>query len=248
MSPRARTQAVGILAAVGGALLGIVQVSDEIERFATIPERVYTWATIVGLILLALAGLVFLTRWVAIPHSDYVSVKARKKDLVAVREFAIRHVDADVFSPVTLQSMYARNPDMIYLVVRHSHWGMWRNRTIAGLFSVLPVNAKARSCLVANEPRGFRIEDHHVTPKGRRPAALYIAILGANGSLRASGFSLLALSTHLSGLVDRTPQVFTRPVTSDGLRLVKKYGFKPVAQGTREGETVFHRNFEEDPL
>ncbi len=102
---------------------------------------------------------------------------------------------------------------------------------LVGIVVLAPLTKRAE-----DRVRGFKINDTHDTNVKRDVStdwnvqAAYIAGIAAR-SYRARGYVVGATEAWLSGHNIRT--VIARPISDDGLRAVRRWGFVPVGQRSR---------------
>lgn len=115
-----------------------------------------------------------------------------------------------------------------------------REERVIGYYAVIPLNKEATDLLEAERIDGTAFEPGHIIPfRPKRirktPASIYIGGVAANNRKRIRSFVLGSLISHLEHEKEAGVKVvFTRPVTADGLRLVKKYKFQAVNRYLRE--------------
>lgn len=105
---------------------------------------------------------------------------------------------------------------------------------MVGYYCIIPLNEKGTDLVEAEKLDGTSIAPEHMIPhrKGRirkTPSSIYIGGVVAKNRIRIRQFVLGSLIAHLNQEFDNGVSiVFSRPVTDDGMRLIKKYDFKPV--------------------
>ncbi|MFD4527616.1 hypothetical protein ACFWP7_27545 [Streptomyces sp. NPDC058470] len=115
-----------------------------------------------------------------------------------------------------------RNSQLVRLVYL-AHGGSYR---LEGYIILYPLNRSAVSAVLAGEIcAGLQIRPRHVQQRWTSASGIYIAAAaGSTWRARAAVVTLLEVMTE-----NISPEwIFARPVTKDGLRLMRKSGFQPL--------------------
>jgi len=154
----------------------------------------------------------------------------------------------DILSLKRMKDFHEKNPDIFFGVFEESN-ALFGGRTkkLCGYYSIAPITAETRVLLERSALRGSDFGPENITEKGHRPAGLYIGGIAARGH-GAKGATLQALLSRLQIEAERkSPHVFTRPVTQDGLRLARRNDFKPVIPDIPDPLNVVHyRDFSDE--
>jgi hypothetical protein len=178
----------------------------------------------------------------------YNAASVQKSALPRLYEF-IRDVLDEVAPYEVFESWYEKNPHVIIAVVKNTQNRFTSRQDIVGFFSVFPVNELAADLLWNNQLIGSGFSAGHICSQKEKPAAYYIGAVGGKGS-RGRSYTLQHLIGHMAALLRHGPKtVFTRPMTSDGMRIARNYRFTPVRHTTSEEKDKIHvRDFQNDPV
>lgn len=101
--------------------------------------------------------------------------------------------------------------------------------TLVGCFCILPLKQGAVGELESGELTGLRLKPENLTRKKGTARGFYLGVVVAT-DIRTKGYAVWKIQEELSRLCKKhgTTKVFGRPITQDGLRLLKKHGFKRV--------------------
>jgi hypothetical protein len=103
-----------------------------------------------------------------------------------------------------------------------------RPEAIYGYFGIIPINQSACAALDQEQLDGVSFTTDHICRVGESASGYYIAGVAAENSI-AQRKILRELKKRLEMLVSHQSQVFyTRPISEDGLKLVKAFGFERV--------------------
>lgn len=108
--------------------------------------------------------------------------------------------------------------------------------TLKGFCTIVPMTESAAELLGEERLNGLRMDKTHVCPPNKKCKVVYIGSIGGDGPrCRAAVLNyVLGLISEFSGRgVER---IYTRPVTVDGLRVARQYGFRPVKEDAGESE------------
>jgi hypothetical protein len=116
------------------------------------------------------------------------------------------------------------NPRIFWVLRKNGE----RGGEIKGYFCVIPLKARAAEMLVNGDISGKDFTVEHILAPTKTPTYIYIGAIAASG-FRARGAALHKLLFHIEQMKAKgTKHVLTNPVTRDGSRLVKKFGFECV--------------------
>lgn len=231
----------------GGGLIAITQVKDQLhEVFPRLTGGFYTFCLVVGFVMVVIGILVIilpintslkaaqkLKEIFGLDQKPYESKIAKWRDLKPIHEYGKRRLGTDVSNLKKAETWFRTNNQIFWLVIDNSIKGSHEEQMI-GYYAVFPLNQQATELLEAEKVDGTSFETEHIIPyrRGRirkTPHSLYVGGIVAESKMRVRQFILGSLIAHLNHEKENGVKVlFTRPVTADGLRLVKKYGFRPV--------------------
>ena len=149
-----------------------------------------------------------------------------------------------------VKELHNINPNAIWVVERVKENASSRitSTKTLGFFTILPLTEKAVRLVDDERLDALHFTAEHIATPKHKQAAFYI------GSIAAKGFRAKAeILGYVRGRVEEESKdgsgiVFTRPISKDGLRLAKKYGFQPVGDnvGANELGRIYKRVFESD--
>lgn len=252
MNPRKYNLVIGGLVTAGGTLLSVVGVKDRIDRLYVIPAYVYDIFLVAGLALLVLAVISLTISRINLQRGtqlQYVCSKVEDNQLEEVHTFCREILGDDIGTMERLREWHNKNPDILHVIYAQRQRRFKQIKTIVGFFSVFPVTTEAKQLLSRNALKGTEFNANHITARGRRPAAIYIGAVAGNG-FKGREQTLMALMGFVTSLTERkTSLVFTRPISDDGLRLAKQYGFTPaIKASSKQEEGIFVRDFSKNAV
>ncbi len=163
---------------------------------------------------------------------------AGPQDIAAVHDFAVRFLGPDI-SPIDLMTEWSRvDPETISVINRVETDGAKQNELVA-YFCVLRLNDQAGARMRRGELTGLQIRASDLARPGEPGSCVYVGgVIGADVIARA--VALDHLIRHISSMsLDPKTEVFTRPVTEDGLRLARKFKMKQVTPNSKEIGSIF---------
>jgi hypothetical protein len=175
---------------------------------------------------------------------QYVCTKVGQKQLEALHAFCEGILGA-VANIQLVREWHDKNPNVLYWVNAQMSQPYQQQSSIVGVFSVFPITDEAAQLFSQNKLRGSALTANYVVAPGEDPAAIYIGAVAARGP-RAKQQTLIALMGYVTALTAKKASiVYTCPVTNDGLRVAKQYGFHCVLQDAPadERQAVFVRDF-----
>jgi len=108
-------------------------------------------------------------------------------------------------------------------------------KTLVGVFKILRLTADGEKLVAREQRTGTTLSPRDIATDAEQTTAFYLGDILAVTS-RAKGEVLRQLNQVLGREHARGMPVYTRPLTRDGARLVRTYGFVPVAQGVIAGD------------
>jgi hypothetical protein len=150
---------------------------------------------------------------------------ASRGDLPELRDLYMSKFGDDVPSLMQMRKWHKQNPHVFMKISDHELFS--GRRKIVASVKMVPNRAEAIALLDAEEVSGTTFLESHIARGRRVPAAWYIGDLVSTSSRSARAITeelVLYLADHLS---DET-LIYARPLTAQGMKLVQKFGFKPV--------------------
>lgn len=257
--------ALGLLT-VGGALLGVAGVSATLQQTVAVPPTLFPMLAIggtalcaaglavlmvvhIGLMLDVRKGMKRVTRFLDRFEStgDLLCREVATEELHDLREFVTEVLGTDDVTPLeTMRAMCDKNPEVLSVVIRKpgtdGAGGEGQPVAIRGYFCIFPLTRAATRLVQSEILTGNKIGPEQLVKARSRPASIYIGGVAGRGQSRRSGFVLAHLQAKLSTAARRGTPIYARPVTRDGLRLMRHFNFKPLrpAHGSDEGLGRIH--------
>ncbi|MEZ5814546.1 MAG: hypothetical protein R3E13_07520 [Alphaproteobacteria bacterium] len=127
-------------------------------------------------------------------------------------------------SPLDQMQRWQKKNGEVFWVLRK--YGDKKFAPIYGYCCLIPLLESAVEELKSGEITGQSMRSAHIS-KNKRPKSVYLGAVAAIG-MRAKGAMLDKLTHEIDSRRrgGQTKCIYTRPVTDDGLRLIKKYGFE----------------------
>lgn len=229
------------LATIGAAVLAVVALQEWLGHLWTAPG-VYRWAAIAGLAMVGIALVLVVIWWFDrardltsdLGLAPYYVARVEESEIDDFHEFCRSILGDGVATKERMHQWQKKNPGTLYVVLSEDRKHLRRRRKVVGFFSIFPVTREACEALARNELKGTELGSQYIVSEGRRPSAIYIGGVGAKG-FRAKQQTFGALVGQVALLEQKTPRIFTRPITDVGRTRAREYGFRPVIEG---GDTV----------
>ena len=197
----------------------------------------------VGVVLMIAAAVAWLFARADIPDlfPDILCEPATEGDLAAIHAMAADYFGPEI-SPLDLMLAWQRKNHSAFRVLIEKRQSTFAaSRKIVGYYCVLPVRKSAYDRLISGKMTGSSIAADDIAPPRHTPYAVYLGGLAATG-FRARGGLLLAIRMDIDAAWSgRAKRFLTRPVTAQGLRLVRHHGFTPVDAATPGINALYHR-------
>lgn len=164
-------------------------------------------------------------------------------DLKELHIFCEKVVGPHFASLEKWKNRFEKNSHTFFKIIKVKRTEFKKEEELTGMFSVIPVNENAHSLLEQDCLNATTFTKEHIVSPNENPAALYISgVVGV--TRRAKGYVISHLLNMLRQIYKEkgTTLIYTRPMTSDGLRLAKHYGFNPVKPELAQAEHIYRRN------
>lgn len=172
-------------------------------------------------------------------RTNYEHSQASEDDLKTILEFSREQLGEDIDEDVEklMYGWYRKNPTMLWIVysvtttIKKSagQERTVRSRRVAGYFNLMPLKKKAARLVGEGKLYGSKIASDDMVTVNTKPSAIYVGGISAD-SPAAKAHALMAVMGRLGKQMKRGVEIYTRPVSKDGLRLARKYGFEPVQE------------------
>lgn len=226
------------LCTVGGALFGIGAAKEPISRIASLPDAVHVVFIVIGGVLGIIGALVFALSHVIDPlrsavsvfvygdaDSRYVVSYARSRDLVRLHALYEEYFGDEAPKGALMREWIAKRPSALTIVQRlvgSSHLG--ERRELVGSFKVLPLTRRGQQAVESGRVTGSTLGAEHIAGPRSRPAGYYVGDVVATTQV-ARGVVMAHIESALPTQIQTEVTVYARPLTPDGLRVMKAHGF-----------------------
>jgi hypothetical protein len=216
-----------VLAMLSGVLLAIAPLGGSYLD-PGLPSLVFQssfWAAIALLLALGVAWAVDLWFQREVTENFRSIRRDELRDLVP---FYDRIIGGDRPSINDLKEIYNANNQVFRVREKVVQRGQRKKTTLVGFCTIVPMSLEAEALLAQEQLDGVRMNRAHILRPGRSPRIIYIGSIGGDGATAKA-----AVLNYVLGVIDDCAsrgvnRVYTRPVTQDGLRVARKYGFRPV--------------------
>lgn len=151
----------------------------------------------------------------------------------------------DLMNKSEWKNLYRKNNRIIWFILK-----VYKNNTKEkiGFFEIFPIKSNYRKYLEENSLDGRTMHQKHIYGEGRmRNKFYYIGSLGVlpNKDHRKALYSAVVLKEVLEYLYllnqDQEYTLYTRPITPDGKRLVRKYQFEKTDPNIQNHECIWKK-------
>jgi hypothetical protein len=217
--------------AVAAVLLAIPLVRPEIDKLFHVPAALYLAVAVAGLALGAVAVIGIAVLLVALAFgrsSTWCEIRpVSKRDVKPVFELMKHFFGEETPSRSRMLEWQRRNKTVLTAVYAKKLRGGRTTQRLVGVFKVLPLTPQAVALFESEQLTGATLSANHIAAEGEKVAALYIGDVAA--STHQGKAEVLRQLKHAVELqLKPGASVYTRPLTADGIRLVRKYNFIPV--------------------
>jgi|GEM_PF-3374391 len=152
---------------------------------------------------------------------------ASPDDVQNIRDLAVGFFGPDV-TPEDVLVGFADAGGILKVVKRVIANGPDRRERFSGYFCAIPLSAQSAEAIKAGTLRGYELKAEHLPADTQATAALYIGAIAARDHY-SRAVVLAGLRLHMQFLSTLgTKEFLAKPLTEDGLRLVRKHRFKPL--------------------
>lgn len=172
--------------------------------------------------------------------ADYQCFTARRVDLESIYLMARDHFGDAVSSVATMKRWHDKNRDIFSILYRVRRRKFAETKEMVGYFCIIPITQDAATRMIDGEIRAAQLLPTDIVTSDVPCAAMFIgAVVGTTAKARGNILSLLhrEVMTHRARWCD---EFLTRPVTTDGLRIVEKFGFLPRDSSSTGGLDVLY--------
>ncbi len=157
-------------------------------------------------------------------HGRVDCVRATVADLIELRNLYASCFGADIPSVALMKKWIDRNPEVLWkLIERHSNG----NNRIIGSFKLMPLNRSGVERLEHGLATGTTLGPRELVKRGGRATAIYVGDVIGVGTVGRYEV-MWHIRERLKPVQAQGIPVYARALTVDGLRILKKYGFRPL--------------------
>jgi len=236
---------VGVaLCTVGGAIFAIGAAKESISRLVSLPGTAFVVLMVSGGVLGTIGALAFVLSFVAVPlqaaisvfvygdaDSRYVCSYARSQDVGRLHTLYEEYFGDDAPKSETMRQWLSKCPSALTIVQRvvgNSH--LAERRELVGSFKVLPLTRKGQQAVESGKVTGSSLGLEHIAGPHSRPAGYYVGDVVATTHV-ARGVVMAHIESSVPTQIQNSVTVYARPLTPDGLRVMKAHGFVLVSNG-----------------
>lgn len=241
--------------AVAAVLLALPLVRPDLDKLLHVPDSIYIVLAVAGsaLAVIGLVGVVALLVALAAgrPSVWCESQPVSKRNVESVFELMRQFFGDETPSTSRMLEWQRRNKTVLTAVyVKKLKRGQIDTKLV-GVFKILPLTSEAVELLESEQKTGATLAAHHIVKEGEEVAALYIGDVVAS-TQRGKAEVIMQLRRRVEGQIKAGISVYTRPLTEDGARLVRKYNFRPVIEELPTGSAgrihkLIRRSDEQEP-
>jgi predicted GNAT family N-acyltransferase len=125
-----------------------------------------------------------------------------------------------------IQAVANHNPDTFWAITRRDHFDISSPRG-EGFFAVLPLTREGTRGLIDGSLDTRNPDLSFIARQSERPAGIYIWCIHAKGTLAAA---IPLVLQKISAPLYRGVNLYSRPITKEGLRVLEPLGFRPGAR------------------
>jgi hypothetical protein len=230
---------IGLLA-IAGVLLGIPLARAEINHLLVLPELLYIVLAIAGAAIgsIALVGLAALLIDLAVGRQRaWCECRpVSRRNIHEVFELMQRFFGDETPSVTRMLQWQRQNKTVLTAVYLQRLSGGRKRSKLVGVYKIVPLTATAVEALVSERKTGATLQPSDIMAETDEPAGLYIGDVVAT-TTKAKGEVVRQLKHSVKKQLRAGISVYTRPLTSHGTRLVRKYQFAPVMNDISPGST-----------
>ena len=214
----------------------LISIALALELIGWINSDIGNQLRILGLILLAVGFLLWLTKIIVDNFEFYIGTEFNmidRGDINKVIKIAKKELKQSP-SRNEIKSILDIRNDIIVTQKRVYKFFGFKKKRVTGFYSIFPLKAEVPSLLDKEQISVRQFTNDHIASRNQRTISLYLGGVATKGF----GFSIInclkgvILTEKRNGL----EAVYTRPVTEVGLKLAKKAGFVPVDDTANENE------------
>lgn len=166
---------------------------------------------------------------------------AQEADLPALRKIAVKYFGDKVTAVSRMKEWHTQNPSVFSMVTTETRRGRRKTIDLDGYFCVVPLRAAAAADIAAERKGINDLGADEVCTPSETPSGVYVgAVAASDKATRSAALQGLLGEVKRMARSRRDTLIMTRPVTHDGLRLVRAFGFQPVRTGLDDLTGILH--------
>lgn len=228
-----------IVSSIGAFLIGLTTLKAQVDEFVNIPAYVYSWL-IPFAIVLFVSGLILVAFSYYRPSKnklfiDYDCEPVIYEDLVILYELCVDQLGADVVSLDLMRRLFAVNNEIFVKVLEIRTRGPVTTRKIVGFFDIIPVNEDTSRELREGLILTGALLVNKVLNADVSPHGIYIGgVFALNYKAKAATMAFMKAAIK-SYRKQGVKEMYARPTTDIGLRLLTNSGFMPLERSSDVG-------------
>lgn len=239
----------GTLIAIGGGTLHIKRELPDFAIFGFDLGQYGIAAIVLGIVFCALAYIIPFVRSrvqkgvetlseLIFKEWRFVKTRVQADELPVLYKEFDRFFGSDIVALEEMTTWLRRNPDITWRIIGSRGNGPEQP---VGFFELIPLTRPAVSKLDAGGFDARQMTLQHVSSRGNRVSAYYVGSVAAVSDQRRYKFATMyKLLEHLRDLASESAiTLYARPVTSDGMRLVREYNFKKISPKMLDNESAW---------
>lgn len=157
---------------------------------------------------------------------QYSTFSATLHDVKPIFDLCLETIGVGISRQKKMKAWLRHNDSLFYKLVPLDDDAQERSKNIHAYFCLIPLNKNAVECLENHELDGASFTTDHICKSSGKAYAWYIGgIAGKNGYAKTS--AVRSIFTKIKEIMNDEPKYFyTRPVSNDGLKWVKRLGFE----------------------
>lgn len=237
------------LCTVGGAVFAIGAAKEPISKLLPLPGTGFVVLMVSGGVLGTVGALAFTLSFVAAPlqaaisvfvygdaDSRYVCSYARPQDLPRLHALYEEYFGNEAPKRELMREWLGKCPSALTIVQRlagNSH--LSERRELVGSFKVLPLTRKGQAAVETGKATGSTLGSELIAGPRSRPAGYYIGDVVATTQV-ARGVVMAHIESAIPTQIENEVTLYARPLTADGLRVMRAHGFVLASDGESSPE------------
>jgi hypothetical protein len=231
-----------VICTIGAAVFSAGAAREHLSKIIQIPDAAYNTLLVTGSVLISLSILGFIVSLLGLPSklilenvvyrnlgSKYICVYAKQSDVSRLHSLYTEYFGGDVPSPDLMRAWIRQLPKAFSMIYRIDDESIKKKQQVlVGSFKVLMLTEDAVCALEAEQLSGSTFQPEHLARRQTDAAASYVGdVIGTTRF--AQGVLLGYLNAACEQAIKRGLPIYARPLTKEGKRVMRKYGFVEVS-------------------